>query len=271
MTPSFRSDFPALLTFVLLAFGWTWSLLWVGATFPLQPPWIGTAVLIASAFGPSLAGVATVALFDGLAGVKRWLKRCLFWRVGWGWYAIAGFGPLGMMALALALYAVMGGVVPASPATGNLWLSALIFGQILLLGGPLGEEFGWRGFALPVLTHRIGWRWASRIVGAVWGLWHLPLFFIPGMAQAQMPMALFMASSVAITVVLARMSMNTGFGVLTAMLFHWAINAWPAVLPMIPNGGSVRPYVLVMSILFVIAVVVFLKPGPNPSERHSPQ
>ena len=267
MTTLIKSDFPALLTFVVIAFGWTWGLLWVGATVTLQPPWIGTAIIIAAAFGPSLAGVTTVALFDGLAGVKHWSKRCLFWRVGWGWYAIAAFGPLGVMALALALYAGMGGAVPASPAVGNLWLSVLIFGQILVLGGPLGEEFGWRGYALPALTQHLGWRWASLIVGAVWALWHLPLFFIPGMAQANMPMALFMASSVALSVIFARLSVNTRFSVLPAIVLHWSVNAGSWAIPVTPKGGVMPPYYLVIGLLFVIAIIVFLKPGPDTSNR----
>ena len=267
MTPSIRSDFPALLTFVVLAFGWTWGLLWVGATFPLQPPWMGTAVLIASAFGPSLAGVTTVALFEGLAGLKLWLKRCLFWRVGWGWYAIAAFVPLGMMVLALALYAAIGGALPLSPASGHWWLSVLIFGQILLLGGPLGEEFGWRGYALPLLTPRIGWRWASLIVGGVWALWHLPLFFIPGMAQANMPMALFMASSVALSVIFARLSVNTRFSVLPAIVLHWSVNAGSWAIPVTPQGDVMQPYYLVMGLLFAVAAIVFFKPGPNPLQE----
>ena len=270
MIPSIKSDIPALLTFVVLTFGWTWSLLWVGATFTLQPGWIGTTIIIASAFGPSLAGVTTVALFDGLAGVQRWLKQCLFWRIGCGWYAIAAFVPLGMMALALALYAAMGGAIPPSPATGNLWLSALIFGQILLLGGPVAEEFGWRGYALPVLTHRIGWRWASLAVGGVWALWHLPLFFIPGMAQANMPTALFMASTVALSVVFARLSVNTRFSVLPAIVLHWSVNAWSWAIPVTPQGGVTLPYYLVMGVLFAVAIFVFFKPGPILS-RGSPQ
>jgi uncharacterized protein len=267
MTTSIKSDIPAILTFVVIAFGWTWSLLWVGATFTLTPAWLGTAILIAAAFGPSLAGVTTVALFDGLAGLKRWLKRCLFWRVGWGWYALAAFVPLSMMALALALYAASGGAVPPSPAVGNLWLSVLIFGQILVLGGPLGEEFGWRGYALPLLTQRIGWRWASLIVGGVWALWHLPLFFIPGMAQANMPMALFMASSVALSVIFARLSVNTRFSVLPAIVLHWSINAWSWAIPVTPQGGVMLPYYLVMGVLFAVAILVFLKPGPHRSQE----
>ena len=255
----------ALFNFVAMAFGWTWSLLWVGATFTLHPAWLNTTIIIAAAFGPSLAGVITVALFDGRAGVKRWLKRCLFWRVGWGWYAIAAVGPLGIMALALALYAGMGGAVPPSPVIGNLWLSVLIFGQILLLGGPLGEEFGWRGYALPALTHRMGWQWASLTVGGVWALWHLPLFYIPGMAQANMPMALFMASTVALSVVFARLSVNTRFSVLPAIVLHWSVNAGSWVIPVTPQDGATQPYYLVVGLLVVIAAVVFLKPEPSTS------
>jgi uncharacterized protein len=262
----------ALLTFVALAFSWTWGLWWIASTaVNPQSTALISALFIVSGFGPSLAGLVVVWGFDGRAGLCRWLQRCLTWRFGVGWYAMAFFGPPLAMVAALAIHAVLGGPLPPLPDASHIGAPLLQFGMVLFIGGPIGEEFGWRGYALPVLANRLGWRWASLIVGAVWGLWHLPLFFIPGMAQAQMPMALFMASSVAITVVLARMSVNTGISVLPAMLFHWAINAWPAVLPMIPNGGSVRPYVLVMSILFVIAVIVFLKPGPNPSERHSPQ
>ena len=109
----------------------------------------------------------------------------------------------------------------------------------------------------------LGWRWASLVVGAVWGLWHLPLFFIPGSAQAQMPMLLFMTSAVALSVVMARMTVNVRFSILPALIFHWAINAWPGFLPIIPTGGNVRPYVLVMAILFIVALIVLAKPGPR--------
>ena len=259
----------AFLTFVALTFGWTWGLLWVGATFTLQPPWIGTVAIIAAAFGPSLAGVATVVLFDGLAGAKRWLARCLYWRIGWGWYALAALAPLGMMAVAIALYAGMGGRVPPSPAGGNLWLSALRFGQILLLGGPVGEEFGWRGYALPALMQRVGWRWAGLAVGLVWAIWHVPLFWMANMAQANMPMALFMASSVALSVVFARLSVNTRYSVWPAIVLHWAINAWSWAIPVTPQGGLMQPYYLVMGLLFVLSVAVLLKPGPVQPQESS--
>jgi uncharacterized protein len=257
----------ALCTFVALAFGWTWGLLWIGATFTLHPPWLGTALLIIIGFGPSFAALCVVWMFEGSAGLRQWLRRCLSWRLPAYWYALAFLGPPVAILVALGSHAVLGGSVSPSAAKGQLGLALLQSGLTMFVGGPLGEEFGWRGYALPELTARLGWRWASLIVGAVWGLWHLPLFFIPGMAQAQMPMALFMASSVALSVLMARMSVNTAFSVLPAMVFHWSINTWSAFLPIIPNGGSVRPYVLVMNLLFVVAIIVFLKPGPDTPNR----
>ena len=75
--------------------------------------------------------------------------------------------PLIAKALALGLHAALGGVVPASPAAGKLYVSLLIVAQILVLGGPTGEQFDWRGYALPALSQRIGWRGASLTFGAV--------------------------------------------------------------------------------------------------------
>jgi uncharacterized protein len=251
----------ALLTFVAMTFGWTWGL-WAAVALLADPVGrVTTFLLLASAFGPSLSGLAVVLMFDGPMGLLNWLKRCLSWRLGWGWYAVAALGPLAIMALALAIHAALGGVVPASPVTGLLVL-ALIVLQITILGGPLGEEFGWRGYALPVMAQRLGWRAASIVIGAVWGLWHLPLFWMPGMAQASLPIGLFMAGSVGLSVIFARLAMNTRFSVLPAILLHAAINAGSWAIPVTPQGGDLRPYVIVTELLLAVAVACLAWPGP---------
>lgn len=262
-TASSRSA--ALAAFFAVTFGWTWGLWTIVALLPQAPIPLLTTLMLASAFGPSLAGLVTVAKFDGKPGVRRWLQRCLVWRLGWGWYAIAIVAPLIAMTAALGLHAAMGGVVPASPATGPLWISVLIVLQIMVLGGPLGEEFGWRGYALPTLSQHIGWRWASLVVGVVWAIWHLPLFWMPGTAQTALPLLPFLAGTVALSVVFARLAVNTRFSVLPAILMHGAINAGSWAIPVTPNGGDPQIYFLVMGILFFAALGCLIKPDLSPA------
>lgn len=76
-----------------------------------------------------------------------------------------------------------------------------------------------------------------------------------------MPIALFMTSALALSVLMARMAVNTAFSLLPALMFHWALTAWPAFIPIIPNGENGRPYVLVMGVLFVAAFIALATTG----------
>ncbi len=253
----------ALAIFLLLTFGWTWGLWVIIMLLPGLQSAVKTTLMLASAFGPSLAGLVTVAVFDGVPGLKRWLLRCLFWRLGWGWFAIAALVPLFAMAIALGLHAALGGIVPASPAAGHLWLSVLIVVQIFVLGGPLGEEFGWRGYALPVLSRHIGWRGAGIALGVVWATWHLPLFWMTGTAQATLPMLPFLAGTIALSVLFARLAVNTRFSVLPAIWLHGAINAGSWAIPVTPQGGGEQQaYLIVTGIMLLAAFGCLVKSGP---------
>ena len=252
-----------MLTFFALTFGWTWSLWGLSTLVSPGVSAFSNALFLAAGFGPSLAAVLVVLMFGAQLGLRSWLRRCLAWQFSVGWYGVAFFTvPLAMLA-ALGIHGAVGGNLPAFLTAGPIGYTIAQFGLVLIIGGPLGEEFGWRGYLMPVLTARVGWRRSSLIIGAVWGLWHIPLFYIEGNGQSQMPMALFLSSTFALSIVFARLAINTAFSVLPVLLLHWSINAGSIVIPMIPNGGSVRPYILVMSILFVTAAALFMKPDPN--------
>lgn len=257
----------ALMTFVGLTFGWSWGLAWVATMVAPTAPFLAEALMTLCGFGPSLAAVFTVLLWDGYAGAVKWLRRCLAWRLRSGWYVLAFVGPPLVMLSALGLHILMGGAQSVSPALGHPGLTLTTFAMILLIGGPLSEEFGWRDYMLPVLAGWLGWRRASLIIGVVWGLWHAPLFFMPGAPQALMPPLLFLAGTVGMSVAFARLAVNTGFSVLPAIVLHWSINAFAWVIPVTPQGGTLQPYVLVIGFLSLIAVIVFFKPGPQSPER----
>jgi membrane protease YdiL (CAAX protease family) len=163
------------------------------------------------------------------------------------------------MTLAAGLHIALGGAIGTAPASGRLLMTIVNLPLILLLGGPMGEEFGWRGLALPVLQDRFGWRAASLGLGLVWGVWHLPLFFIDGTAQDRIPPALFMLSVVAMSVVFAWLVNRTAGSVVSALVLHTAINFWPSVVPVLPTEGSYRAYAFVVAMLALLAFGLMAK------------
>jgi membrane protease YdiL (CAAX protease family) len=107
----------------------------------------------------------------------------------------------------------------------------------------------------------MGWRPASLILGLVWGLWHLPLFFISDTVQAHMTLALFLLSTVAMSVIFAWLALHTRGSVAAALVLHTAINYWPAIVPVLPTPENVRPYLLVVVIQVLMAAGLMVWTG----------
>ncbi len=230
-----------------------------------QSALLASVLMFLGGFGPSLAAVALVWYEGSLAGLRTWLLHCLRWRVGLVWAVVALLLPLVAMALASVIHLALGGTIPPSPIYGHVLMAIVNFGLILLLGGPLGEEFGWRGYALPILQKRYGWRIAGLFLGIVWGAWHLPLFYIANTSQAHIPVVLFVVSTVAMSVLFAWLANRTAGSLIPSILFHTTINYWSWVVPVIPDGGSLRPFELVTGFMVVIATVILLRSTSHPS------
>ncbi len=172
-------------------------------------------------------------------------------------------GPAFVILAALGLDAALGGSLRPSAAEGKVLRALWLVVPTTLFGGPLGEEFGWRGFALPALAARSGWRWASIGTGVIWGLWHLPLFYMAGTAQSGLPMSPFLASSVALSVFMARLCADACYSILPAIALHLPVNWGSMVLPVMPEGGRIRPYAIAVTFLILIAVAALVRPGPE--------
>jgi len=244
--------------YLAMTFAWSWACWALSPAIKPQLPWLATLLMFAGSFGPSLAALVVVASTRKWEGLRAWLTRCLRWRIGWGWWAFALLLPLALMSIAAGLHIALGGAIATSPASGHLLMTLVNLPLILLLGGPLGEEFGWRGYALPVLQDRWGWRAASLVLGLVWGVWHLPLFFIEGTSQAHVPLALFLLSVVAMSVLFAWLVRRTAGSVVAALVLHTAINFWPTVVPILPTEGSYRAYAFVVAMLVLLALVALM-------------
>jgi len=169
-----------LFWYFLLAFAWTWGWNILGfSVFHLSPK-VTELVTIPAPFGPAISAFLLVGLTEGKTGVLRLLRRLVLWRVSFRWYLLMLVClPLLILLCFLAVPGAMASFHAPAPTFALRYLGGYIV--ILLLGGPLGEEPGWRGFALPRLQQRWGPLRGSLVLGILWGLWHLSDFFlVPG-------------------------------------------------------------------------------------------
>ena len=241
-----------LIAFFVLAYAFTW---WV---YPLLRfnPMIGFLGL----FGPALAAIVVTAVTDGRPGVRALLGRSVSWRVPVPWYVVAIGLPALLALLAASLSAWLG---PAVLQVGRL--SVLDFVLVVLV---LGEELGWRGYALPQLLQRFTPLVASLILGVLWCLWHLPLFFIAGTPQFRQPVVAFLIMTTAYSILLCWVFLHTRGSVLIATVFHGSINVAQGFF-LAGTAPEVRYWWLALAYGgAAVALAVVL--GPGLSRRSTP-
>lgn len=248
----------AILAFFALAFGWSWGIGAAATQVGAQLSVMSTVLMMVAGFGPSLAAVAIMAMVSRGTGLREWVARCLNWRVGWRWFAFAFALPPTVMLTALALHGLLGGPMPAAPALDQIPMAILNFGLVLVVGGPLGEEFGWRGYALPALASRLDWRTASLIIGALWGAWHLPLFYLASSVQSHTAIPIFLLNILAGSVVFAWLFERTQQSVLPVLVLHTSLNGWTAVIDIVPTAATGRPFALTTGLMVIIASTLLL-------------
>ena len=223
-----------LVSFTVLAYGIAWLIeipLALSQTglgiLPISLPLPTVALAIAAAtFAPTVAAFVMAWATEGRAGASALLKRYFQWRAGIVWYA---FILLGIPAIVLlGAIVVPGALASFQPLpTAILLAYPMAFVMTFVLGGPLGEEPGWRGFALPRLQRSYGPLVGSSAVGVLWALWHLPLFWSgvwtpPTIAN----IAMFIVMITALTIIMAWVFNNTGGSLLIMMLMHASFNTF---------------------------------------------
>lgn len=269
-----------LACYLLVAFGFSWlievpvALSAQGFIAPFPAPVVAIAI-IAATFGPMLGAFVVTALIEGAPGVAGLLRRFVRWRVGVVWYA---FVLLGIPLIVLLGAVLVPGALPWFDPAAFVALAAypMAFVLTFFLGGPLGEEPGWRGFALPRLQQRHGPLWGSLILGAVWAAWHLPLFWSgvwtpPTVANIVM----FGAMIIALTVIMTWVFNHVGGSLLIMILMHASFNTFAnrVAAPLFPapifNEYGLLP-VLIGFGLTAIVLVAVTRGQLGAGARHSP-
>ena len=271
---SFLQKYP-LIAFFMLAFGLTWIFMITDALglhgvlhFRLPLP-----SMIVMGYMPTLAAVIVTRATKGKEGVRALFRKLLVARVGFRWYAFAIFGFGVLSVAAIMLYNVFGGSPTVSilskdapPFSGPIAMLLNIVLLFVIVGVVNGEELAWRGFALPRLQAKYNALTSSLILGVLWALFHLPLFFtLTGSSQAGESPVGFLISTVSLTILYTWMYNHTRGSVLMAYLFHAAANTWTRVFS-IDHGSATIGWILT-GLITLAAVIVVLTSGADNLSR----
>lgn len=212
---------------------------------------------ILTVLSPSLIAIALTAVVNGRAGLRELLVKQTRQPVKFRWIVISLISIPGIAVAAIGFHSLFGG--PALALRSTQLLPQMVI--ILLIA--LGEEYGWRGYALPKLQQRYNALVASLLLGLVWGFWHFPSYLIGVGTPNEMPFFVFMSWVITATILMTWIYNNTG-SVLLAILMHSAANATFNYLPLLPEfTGQLTTFWIFLGLLGLVTVVVLIVFGPR--------
>lgn len=218
------------LVFFGLVFLLSWSV-WVPLAldhYSLLPSRLNPGIVLVGrllgTFGPAVSAILVSRWSGGRPAVQALLGLLRKWRVGWIWYAAAGLVFPALLFVVAAIYKLLPGAAPLP--VQPISITNLVVVTIFLILSVLGEEIGWRGYALPHLQQHWPALKTSLVLGTIHTIWHLPFWIVLGELETFGP-GYWLISWIwvlALTTYITWLMNNTGNSLLIALLFHWSFN-----------------------------------------------
>lgn len=257
--------------FFAATFAWTWSFWILAVVLGLGNTAAGVVLSLLGVLGPMVAGIGLTYLTYDQEGRRDYWRRVIdFRRIGVKWYlVILLFAPI-LNILAALLDMLLGGSGATwGEAALNLFVAPLSIIPSILFATliPFIEELGWRGYVLDRLQAKWSALVSTLILGTVWSLWHLPLFFIEGTYQANLGVGtlefwVFMIGVVALSFPFTWIYNNTRRSTLAVILFHAMVNFTGEVIAI-----TERADVISIILWFVAAIGIVVLWGPKTFTR----
>lgn len=257
-----------LLAYFILTYAVTWAFLgpfvylWRVVLDESFEWWL--IIFLPGAYGPTIAALVMAHLLQGRLGIKELLSTLLIWQAHWKWYLFIAFTPVALLILAVILAGFPEfGMAEFDPVS---FVTTIPFALLLALPfGPMGEELGWRGFALPRLQKRFSPFVSSLILGVIWTFWHTPMFWFPGAAipsfleLSAFSVFLYLAQITSEATLFTVVFNNTRQSVLLAIVFHLMFNASGNILfsalPEPTYAQQLEIYTLNIVLMWIFAIV----------------
>jgi uncharacterized protein len=253
-----------LFSYFALTFGLTWTSWVVAAVLvnerriagPFDSP-LTTILVVLGIGAPALSALAVTVHRGGWGSAGPLLRQLVRWRHAARWYAFAvGYIVAVKLAAAIAYRIVEGAWPVVAIQMAPLLLAATVFST--LSGGQVGEELGWRGYALPRLEARVGLGPGALLLGVLWAVWHLPLFYMPGADTYGQSFPLYAIQVTGLSVAVAWLYHKTRGSLLPVMLMHASFNNLKGIVPGVarPAGNPLHPDAQVLGWLTALMIWV---------------
>ena len=236
--------------FFLLTFAYSW-VIWIpsvldgiGIELSFSVTGYSLVVVIIGAFAPMMAAITLVARESGWKGTKAFLGQVLDFRFKPVYLVIALALPVLIHAIAHYLAPTVGlnvakTLFPTGISVAPIVLAIPYLILMLVIGGGQ-EEFGWRGYAQEPLQGKIGVLPASLVIGVIWGIWHLPLWFMTGDLHSAYSFLAFVIMTTSISIMYAWLYNSSGKKLIVVIFFHAMNNTAAPLLPFL-HGIEGKP------------------------------
>jgi len=247
-----------IATFLLTWLFWLPALLMQNYDIPF--PFSYDFFITSGIFVPSVLGIIFTFLTGGKRGLRLLFKSLLNFRIGFKWWLFVFLVLPSISMISCLLFSLFKGTLPQMQFP--LLFIPVAFVYILVFMGPLGEEIGWRGFALQKMLLTLSPIRSALTLGLVWSTWHLPLFFINNTTQNALTdygivLAIvgYYIYTIMISILLTILFIKSAGSVLGSIFLHTVANMSLGVFPIIlvQNGALITLVVLcVVTSAFVI-------------------
>ena len=266
--------------FFLLTFAYSW-VIWIpsvldgiGIELPFDVAGYSIVVVIIGAFAPMMAAITLIAREAGWKGTKAFLGQALDFRIKPVYLVIALALPVLIHMIAHYLAPAVGldvakTLFPTEISVAPIVLAIPYFILMLVIGGGQ-EEFGWRGYAQEPLQEKIGVIPASLVIGVIWGIWHLPLWFMRGDLHSAYSFLAFVMMTTSISIMYAWLYNSSGKKLIVVIVFHAMSNTAAPLLPFL-HGIEGKPesaywIYAAVNVVFGLIFAYFLVKG---SKKHN--
>lgn len=198
---------------------------------------------------PSIIAILVAVFAGGWQGFKALVPDQIRFRFNPIWYVYA--------LLLIPILALIAALIQGYMSGENFSFldQSLVKIIIVVLLISLGEEFGWRAFALPRLQERFSPLVSSLILGVIWGLWHYPGYLVGVGTPLEMPFYLFMLWVIPGTILIT-WGYNASGSIIIPILMHASANFAFAFLPLLPEWtGELNTFIILVSILWTAVII----------------